>query len=63
MRQKKIIMTGGNGRFAKIFRKIKNKEKIFYPSRKFLDLKNLSSIEKYVKKINPIIIEVVIAYK
>jgi dTDP-4-dehydrorhamnose reductase len=53
MRQKKIIMTGGNGRFAKIFRKIKNKEKIFYPSRKFLDLKNLSSIEKYVKKIKP----------
>ena len=34
MKLKKIVMTGGSGRFAQIFKKIKNKEKIFYPSKK-----------------------------
>ena len=53
MKQKKIIMTGGNGRFAQIFRKIENKEKFFYPSKKILNLKSLNSIEKYIKKIRP----------
>ena len=53
MKQKKIIMTGGSGRFAQVFKKIKNKEKIFYPSKKLLNLKNLNSIEKYIKKIKP----------
>ena len=53
MREKKIIMTGGSGRFAQIFKKIKNNKKIYYPSKKDLNLKNLNSIEKYVKKIKP----------
>ena len=35
MKQKKIIMTGGSGRFVQIFKKIKNKEKFFYPTKKF----------------------------
>ena len=53
MKQKKIIMTGGSGRFAQIFKKLKNKEKFFYPSKKILNLKNLKSIEKYISKIKP----------
>ena len=53
MKLKKIVMTGGSGRFAQIFKKIKNKEKIFYPSKKILNLKDLSSIKKYIKKIKP----------
>jgi len=53
MNQKKIVMTGGSGRFAQIFKKIRNNEKFFYPSKKVLDLKNLNSIEKYIKKVRP----------
>ena len=50
MKNKKIIMTGGSGRFAKVFKSIVHKEKIFYPSKKILDIKNLNSIKNYVKK-------------
>ena len=53
MKPKKIVMTGGSGRFAQIFKKIKNKEKFYYPSKKVLNIKNLDSIEKYIKKIKP----------
>ena len=53
MNQKKIIMTGGSGRFATIFKKIKNKKNIFFPSKKTLNLTNINSIQKYVKKIRP----------
>ena len=47
---KKIIFTGGNGRFGKIFRTIKHKEKIFFPTKKELNIKDIKSIEKYIKK-------------
>ncbi len=53
MKQKKIIMTGGTGRFAKVFKKIKKKEKIYFPSKKILNLKNYSSVKRYIKKIKP----------
>ena len=53
MKKKKIIMTGGSGRFAQIFKKIKNKNKIFFPSKKTLDITNINSIQRYVKKIRP----------
>tara|TARA_B110001454_G_scaffold188073_1_gene185836 strand:- start:16 stop:735 length:720 start_codon:yes stop_codon:yes gene_type:complete len=48
-----IVFTGGNGRFAKIFKKNINKYKIFYPSKKELNVKNLFSIKNYIKKIKP----------
>tara|TARA_B100001093_G_scaffold301790_1_gene287865 strand:- start:67 stop:783 length:717 start_codon:yes stop_codon:yes gene_type:complete len=53
MKPKKIVMTGGSGRFAQIFKKIKNKEKFYYPSKKVLNIKNLDSIERYINKIKP----------
>jgi len=53
MKQKKIIMTGGDGRFAKVFKKFKSSKNIFFPSKKTLDLTNINSIKKYVKKIKP----------
>ena len=53
MKQKKIIMTGGTGRFASVFKKINNKKNIFFPSKKTLNLTNINSIQKYVKKIKP----------
>ena len=53
MKQKKIIMTGGSGRFAKVFKKFKSSKNIFFPSKKTLNLTNINSIKKYVKKIKP----------
>ena len=47
---RKIIFTGGNGRFGKIFKNIKTKDKIFFPTKKQLDIENVKSIEKYIKK-------------
>ena len=53
MKQKKIIMTGGSGRFANVFRKFKSSKNIFFPSKKTLNITNINSIKKYVKKIKP----------
>ena len=53
MKQKKIIMTGGSGRFGQVFKKFKSSKNIFFPSKKTLNLTNINSIKKYVKKIKP----------
>ena len=53
MNKKKIIMSGGSGRFAQVFKKFAIKQKIFFPSKKELNIENLNSIKKYVKKIKP----------
>ena len=53
MKKKKIVFTGGTGRFAKVFRKIPIKEKVFFPKKKELNIENLNSIKKYLKKIKP----------
>ena len=50
---KKIVFTGGSGRFASEFKKIKSKYKIYYPSRKQLNITNLKSVRKYLQKIKP----------
>lgn len=51
---KKIVFTGGTGRFAKVFRELnKSNYKIFYPKKKELNIENLNSIKKYFLKIKP----------
>tara|TARA_B100000963_G_scaffold57017_1_gene45066 strand:- start:2112 stop:2822 length:711 start_codon:yes stop_codon:yes gene_type:complete len=50
---KKIIFTGGTGRFAKIFRNIKHNYKIKYPSKKELNIESLNSVTKYLSKNKP----------
>tara|TARA_Y100000816_G_C26082170_1_gene570491 strand:+ start:369 stop:1082 length:714 start_codon:yes stop_codon:yes gene_type:complete len=50
---KKIVFTGGSGRFAVEFKKIKSKFKIYFPNKKKLNIENLTSIKKYLKKIKP----------
>tara|TARA_B100002052_G_scaffold289419_1_gene306791 strand:+ start:1067 stop:1762 length:696 start_codon:yes stop_codon:yes gene_type:complete len=50
---KKIIVTGGSGRFAQELKKIKNKYKIIYPSKKQLDITNFKKIKSYLKKERP----------
>ena len=51
--RKKIVFTGGSGRFGSVFKKIPTKEKIFFPKKKELNIENLNSINKYLKKIKP----------
>ena len=50
---KKILFTGGSGRFAKEFRKLNHRYKIDYPSKKQLNIENFNSILKYINKKKP----------
>ena len=49
----KIIFTGGSGRFAESLKKIKSKYDFYYPSSKELNILNIKSVEKFIKKIKP----------
>ena len=51
--KKKIVVTGGSGRFAQSLKKIKSKYKFIYPSSNSLDITNLNSIKKFLKKEKP----------
>ena len=52
LKSKKIIVTGGSGRFGKKLSSLVNDQYIF-PNKKKLNILNLNSIEKYLKKIKP----------
>ena len=49
----KIIVTGGSGRFGQILKKTKTKYKLFYPSKKQLDITNFKKIKSYLRKKRP----------
>lgn len=51
--KKKIIITGGTGRFAQSLKKYRNNYDIFYPSKKEFNILKTTSIENYLKKIKP----------
>ena len=48
--KKKIIITGGTGRFGQILKNIKINHKVFFPSKKELDILNYKKIVKYFIK-------------
>ena len=50
---KKIVITGGGGRFAQVLKKNNKKLDILYPGKKELDILDLNSIKKYLKKNKP----------
>ena len=50
---KKIVITGGSGRFGQEIKKIPSNYKIFYPSSKILNITNELSILNYLRKIGP----------
>ena len=49
---KKIVVTGGSGRFGEHLKKIKSSYKLFFPDKKELDILKLKSIETYLKRKN-----------
>ena len=51
--KKKIVITGGEGRFAQILKKSKINLNIYYPSKKELNVLDVKSISNYLKKIKP----------
>ena len=48
--KKKIVVTGGSGRFANELKKIKTKYNVIYPSKEYLDITNFNKIKNYLKK-------------
>ena len=51
--KKKIVFTGGTGRFGSIFKKVITNEKIFFPNKNLLDIEKKKSIKKYLDRIKP----------
>ena len=52
LRNKKIVVTGGSGRFGKNLKKYTDKNFLF-PSKKKLNILNLNSIVNFLKKNKP----------
>ena len=53
MKNNKIIFTGGRGRFGSVLKKNKTKYKVFFPTKKQLDITNYKKSFNYIKKIKP----------
>ena len=51
--KKKIVVTGGTGRFAQSLKKIKSKYRFIYPHKNKLDITKLKSIVSFLKKTKP----------
>ena len=51
--KKKIVVTGGSGRFAQSLKKIKSKYKFIYPSKNSLNITKVKSIKKFLQKERP----------
>ena len=47
---KKIVISGGSGRFGSYLKKIKTKHKLLFPSKRELNILNEKSIYKYLNK-------------
>ena len=45
---KKIVVTGGSGRFGNVLKSYKTNHKVFFPTKKELDITNYRKIEKYL---------------
>ena len=56
MDKKKILVTGGEGRFACVLKSNNSKLNLIFASKKKCNIMNLKSIEKIVRKIKPKII-------
>ena len=53
---KKIVVTGGSGRFGRHLKEVKTKNKVFFPNKKEMNILNVNSVKKYLKRIKPDIV-------
>jgi dTDP-4-dehydrorhamnose reductase len=51
--QKKIMVTGGSGRFGQILKKTNTRHKVLFPSKKELNILNVKKLEKFISKQKP----------
>ena len=49
----KILVTGSDGRFGKVLKKIKTKNKFIFKNKKQLDILSATSIKNNIKKFKP----------
>ena len=54
--KRKIVVTGGTGRFAQILKKIKSNYIMLYPTKNELDIGNYNKIKSYIRKKKPRIV-------
>ncbi len=54
--KKKIVITGGSGRFGSYLKKINSKHKILFPTKKELNILDLNQIKKYLISKKPSIL-------
>jgi len=54
--KKIILVTGGDGRFSKVFKKTNKDLNLYFASKKECNILDIKSINKLIKKINPQII-------
>ena len=47
--KKNIVITGGNGRFGSVLKKINNKNNLLFPSKKKLNILKFNSLKNYLK--------------
>ncbi len=50
---KKIVVSGGDGRFARVLKKIVNSKDYYFPNKSKLNILDTKSLERYLTKINP----------
>ena len=53
LKSKKIVVTGGTGRFSEVLKKTEFGKKCLYPKKTQLNILNMKSIENYLKKTKP----------
>ena len=51
--KKKIVITGGTGRFGRLLKKFKTSHRLYFPNKKELNILNVKKTDKYIKKIKP----------
>ena len=56
MNKKKILVTGGDGRFARVLKRNNDKLNLYFASKKHCNILSKSSITKIIKKVKPDII-------
>ena len=54
--KKKIVVTGGTGRFGNHLKAVNTKHKLFFPTKKHLNILKINSILKYLEKKKPDIV-------
>ena len=49
----KIVVSGGNGRFATVLKKTVDSKNYYFPSKSQMNILNLGSLERYLKSKKP----------